>query len=226
MPNKLDLLRFLFRLGFQKVVLLERAFGLLLFIGIGSALTYLLQTFGWKLDRFLSFVLVLVVFTLIQKLLSAVRKTSIYYAAVSFVCVWLSVQTMPSVPAFLSSLAFLLGLYFLVFVVAKQLVLGLASITLNNAVDVSGLKVGMIPAEQIVRVKQGDGTVYYEKRQVEFSSGQGDNTIISPDPVGLTAGQIVQLQNLAREGVLAEFGNRVNIQPSIRFAPVISSACC
>ena len=219
--NKSDLLRSLFRLSFQKVVLLERAFGLLLFVGIGSALTYLLQTFGWKLDQFLSFALVLVVFTLIQKLLSAVPKTSVYYAVVSFVCIWLSVQTMPSVPAFLSSLAFLLGLYFLVFVVAKQLLLGLASITLNNAVDVSGLKVGMIPAEQIVRVKQRDGTVYYEKRQVEFSSGQGDNTIISPDPVGLTAGQIVQLQNLAREGVLAEFGNRVNIQPSIRFAPVI-----
>ena len=221
MPNKLDLLGYFSKAIFQKSTLLEKSFSLLLFVGIGSILTYLLQTFGWKLDRFLSFVFVLVAFTLIQKLLSAMPKTTLYYAVVSFVCVWLSVQTTPSVPVFLSSFAFLLGLYFLVFVAAKQLVLGLASITLNNAVDVSGLKVGMIPAEQIVRVKRRDGTVYYEKRHVEFSSGQDDNTIISPDPAGLTADEIVQLQNLARKGALAEFSNRVNIQPSIRFAPVI-----
>ena len=220
-PNKLDLLRYFSKAIFQKLTLLEKLLNLLLFIGIGSALTYLLQTFGWKLDRFLSFVLVLLVFASIQKLLSAVRKTPVYYAVVGFLCVWLSVQTIPSVPAFLSSLAFLLVLYLVVFVVAKQLVLGLASITLNNAVDVGGLEVGMIPAEQIVRLKQRDGTVYYEKRQVEFSSGQGDNIIISPDPEGLTADEIVQLQALAKEGVLAEFGNQVNIQPSIRFAPVI-----
>ena len=221
MPNKLGPLGSIFKAIFEKSTLLERLFSLLFFVGIGSTLTYLLQTFGWKLDRFLSFVLLLVVFILIQKLLSSVRKTSIYYAAVGFFCVWLSVQTMSSVLTFLSGLAFLFGLYFVVFVVAKQLFLGLASITLNNAVDVSSLKVGMIPAEEIVRIKRRDGTVYYEKQQVEFSSGQGDNTIISPDPTGLTADEIVELQNLAKEGALAEYDNSVNIQPSIRFAPII-----
>ncbi len=219
--NKSDILRSLFRVNFQKAVLLEKAFSLLLFIGIGSAFTYLLQTFGWELDRFLSFLFVLVVFILGQKLLSTVPKTPIYYAVVSFVCVWLSLRGMPSVSSFLSSFAVLLGLYFFVFVVAKQLVLGLASITLNSTVDVSRLEVGMIPAEQIVQVEQAGGAVHYEKRQVDFSSGQDNRTIISPDPAGLTAAEIVRLRNLAAEGALAEFGNRVNIQPSIGFAPVI-----
>ena len=110
----------------------------------------------------------------------------------------------------------------MVFVVAKQLVMGLASFTLDNAVDVTGLQVGMIPAEQIIRVEQSNGTFRYERQQVEFSSGQNDNIVISPDPAGLTSEEIIQLQHLAAAGALAEFGNQIRIQPSIRFAPVIS----
>ena len=97
MRNKLDLFRYFFKSNFQKAALLEKFFGLLLFIGIGSALTYLLQRVGWEPDRFLHLVLVLVAFTLIQKLLSPLPKTPVYYAVVSFVCVWLAVQATPSV---------------------------------------------------------------------------------------------------------------------------------
>ena len=222
MRNKLDLFRYFFKSNFQKTSLLEKFFSLLVFIGIGSPLTYLLQRFGWELDRFLSFVLVLVAFTLIQKFLSLLPKTPVYYAVVGFVCIWLAMQSTPSLPIFLSGLAFFLGLYLVVFVIAKQLVLSLASVTLDNAVDVEGLQVGMIPAEQIVRVEQQDGTVHYEKKQVEFSSGQDDSIVISPDPAGLTTEEITQLQNLAAEGAFTEFGNQINVQPSIRFAPVIA----
>ena len=222
MGNKLEIFRYFFKSNFQKSVLLEKFFGLLLFIGIGSALTYLLQRVGWEPDRFLHLVFVLVVFMLIQKLLSPLPKTPVYYAVISFVCVWLAVQTTPSVPVFLAGFAFFLGLYLVVFIIAKELVLSLASVTLDNAVDVNGLQVGMIPAEQIVRVEQPDGTVRYEKKQVGFSSGQDDSIVISPDPSGLTPEDIAQLRDLAAAGALAEFGNRINVQPSIRFAPVIS----
>jgi len=222
MRNKLELLQRFLKSNFQKKELLEKFFSLLVLIGVGSVLTYLLQYFGWELDRFLSFALVLVAFMLIQKLLLLLPKTPVYYAVVGFVCVWLAVQSTPSLPIFLSGLAFFLGLYIVVFVIAKQLVLSLASITLDNAVDVSGLQVGMIPAEQIVRVEQPDGTVRYEKKQVILSSGQEDSIVISPDPAGLTTEEIAQLQDLAAEGAFAEFGNRINVQPSIRFAPVIA----
>ena len=222
MQNKLDLLRYFFKSYFQKETLLEKLFSLLMFIGIGSGLTYVLQHFEWEPDRFLHLVLVLGAFTLIQKMLSPLPKTPVYYAVVSFVCVWLAVQTTPSIPVFLSGFALFLGLYLVVFVIAKQLILSLASVTLDNAVDVNGLQVGMIPAEQIVRVEQPDGTVRYEKKQVEFSSGQDDNIVISPDPAGLTTEEIAELQNLAAAGAFVEFGNQINVQPSIRFAPVIS----
>ena len=222
MSNKLDLFRYFFKSYFQKDTLLEKLFNLLLFIGIGSGLTYLLQHFEWEPDRLLHLILVLVAFTLIQKLLSPLPKTPVYYAVIGFVCVWLALQATPSVPIFLSGFAFFLGLYLVVFVIAKQLVLSLASVTLDNVVDVYGLQVGMIPAEQIIRVEQPDGSVHYEKQQVDFSSGQKDNIVISPDPIGLTSEEISELQHLAAAGAFAEFGNQINVQPSIRFAPVIT----
>ena len=222
MPNKLALLRGFVVSNFQMAALLEKLFNLLFFIGIATALTSLLKLLGWQLDRFVSLFLALAAFALVQRLLSPVPKTPVYYVVVGFACVWFSVQSAPSVPAFLSGFAFFLGLYLVVFVFAKQLVLGLASITLDNAVDVNGLRVGMIPAEQIVRVPQPDGSVRYEKKQVAFSSGQDDNIVVSPNPAGLDAEEIKHLRDLAASGALAEFENQIRIQPSVRFAPVIS----
>ena len=222
MPNKLALLRGFVRSNFQGAALLEKLFNLLFFIGIATALTSLLELLGWQPDRFVHLILLLVAFTLIQKLLSPVPKTPVYYTIVGFACVWLSVRSAPSVPAFLSSFAFFLGLYLVVFVLAKQLVLGLASIALDNVVDVKRLQVGMIPAEQIVRVPQPDGSVRYQKKQVAFSSGQDDNIIVSPNPAGLDAAEIAHLRNLAESGALAEFENQIRIQPPVRFAPIIS----
>ena len=222
MPNKLELLRSFVMSNFQGAALLERLFNLLLFIGIATALTPLLELLDWQPDRFVRLLLVLTVFTLIQKMLAPVPKTPVYYVIVGFACVWLSVRSAPSVPAFLLGFAFFSGLYLVVFVIAKQLVLGLASIALDNTVDVKGLQVGMIPAEQIVRVPQPDGSARYEKRQVAFSSGQDDNIVVSPNPVGLDAEEIADLQHLAASGALAKFKNEIKIQPSVRFAPVIS----
>ncbi|MDE0017809.1 MAG: hypothetical protein OXU51_16620 [Candidatus Poribacteria bacterium] len=222
MPNKLTLLRGFVTSNFQGAGLLEKLFNLLFFIGIATALTSVLELLGWQLDRFAGLLLVLAAFALVQKLLSPIPKTPVYYAVVGFACVWFSVRSAPSIPVFLSGFAFFLGLYLVVFVIAKQLVLGLASIALDNAVDVKGLRVGMIPAEQIIRVPQLDGSVRYEKKQVAFSSGQDDNIVVSPDPAGLDAEDIAQLQHLAARGALAEFENQIKIQPSIRFAPVIS----
>ena len=221
-PNKLALFRDFLMSNFQKASVLEKLFNLLFFIGIGTAVTLLLELLEWQPDPLLRLVSVLVAFVLIQKLLSPVPKTPVYYAIVGFACVWLAVRSAPSLSALLGGLAFFLGLYVIVFVIAKQLVLSLASLTLDRVIDVRNLQVGMIPAEQIVRISQPDGSVRYERKQIEFSSGQDDNIVISPDPAGLDAEKIAQLQHLAAEGALAEFGNQIRVQPAIRFAPVIS----
>ena len=220
--NKLSLFRGFLRSIFRKSMLLEKLFNLLLLLGISSALTHLPEWLAWQPDRFVRLVMALAVFALLRKSLSRLPKTPVYYAIVSFVCVWLSVRLAASVAAFFSNVVFFFGMYFVVFVIAKQWVLSLASSMLDSVIDVSDLEVGMIPAEQIVRVAQPDGTVGYEKRQVVFSSGHDTNTIITPDPVGLNADEIAELQRLAAEGALADFENQIRVQPSIRFAPVIT----
>ncbi len=220
--NKVALLRGFLISNFQGTAVLEKLFNLLLFIGIATALTSVFELLEWQPDRLLHLLLVLTMFALIQKLVSPVPKTPVYYAVVGFMCVWFSVRSAPSVLGLLVSFAFFLGLYLVVFVVARQFVLSLASLTFDHTVDVKGLQVGMIPAEQIVRVAQPDGSVRYEKRQVDFSSGRDDTLVVSPDPAGLDAEEIAQLQHLAAAGALAEFGNQIKVQPSIRFAPVIT----
>ena len=222
MENKLELLRHFVRSNFQKAKVIESLFSLILFIGVGAALMSLLRRIGWEPDPFLHLVFVLVAFTMVQKLLSLLPKTPVYYAVIGFACLYLAIQAAPSLPVFLTSFAFFLALYFLVFFVAKQLILSVASVMLDSTVEVSRLQPGMVPAEQIVRVEQPDGSIRYEKRQVEFSRGRGENVVISPDPAGLTAEEVDQLQHLAGAGVFAEFGNQIKVQPAIRFAPIIT----
>ena len=222
MQNKRELLQRFVKSNFQKAKVLESLFSLILFIGVGAALASLLQRIGWEPDPFLHLVFVLVAFTIVQKLLFLLPKTSIYYVVIGFTCLWLAVQSAPSVPIFLANFAFFLALYFLVFFVAKQLILSVASVMLDSTVEVSRLQPGMVPAEQIVRVEQPDGSTRYEKRRGELSRGRGKNVVVSPDPAGLTAQEVDQLQHLTRAGAFAEFGNQIKVQPAIRFAPIIT----
>ena len=223
MPNKLELLRHFVRSNFQKSKMFESLFSLILFVGVGAALTSLSRRIGWEPDPFLDLVFILVGFTMVQKLLSLwLPKTPVYYVVIGFACLYLAIQAAPSLPVFLASFAAFFVLYFLVFFVAKQLILSVASVMLDSMVEVSRLQPGMVPAEQIVRVEQSDGSIRYEKRRVEFSRGRGENVVISPDPAGLTAQEVDQLQHLTGAGAFAEFGNQIKVQPSIRFAPIIT----
>ena len=121
--NKLTILRHFFTEIFQKERLFKQIFNLFLLIGIGSAITYISQSFEWEINRILQVILVLTTFTLIQKLLSYLPKTPVYYTVIGFVCVWLSLKASTSITVFISSFAFFLGLYIVIFVIAKQLIL-------------------------------------------------------------------------------------------------------
>ena len=222
MQNKRELLRHFVRSNFQNAKVFESLFSLIFFIGVGTVLTSLLRRIGWEPDPFLRLVFVLVAFTMLQKLLSLLPKTLIYYTVIGGACLYLAIQAAPSLSAFLTNFAFFLAVYFLVFFVAKQLILSVASVMLDSTVEVGRLQPGMVPAEQIVRVEQADGSSRYEKRQIEFSRGRGENVVISPDPVGLTDKEIEQLQHLTGTGAFAEFSNQIKVQPAIRFAPIIT----
>ena len=200
--------------------LLDKLYGLLQFILIGAGLTYLFEKTGWQLDRMMQLVLTLIIFAGVQKVLGSLLKTPTAVVIVLFGNGWLIVKNAPSIGLLLGGLAFLLGFYLLIFVIAKQLVLQLASAAFDRIIEVSALQAGMILSEHIFKMEQEDGCTYYEKR-MSRSERQGGK-LITADPVGLSAETICELQSLVKENAFAHFDNKIRIQPAIRFAPVIA----
>ncbi len=199
---------------------LEKLYGLLQFILIGAGLGYILDRIGWKLDRVAQLVLVLVIFAGVQKLLGQLLKTPTAVVIVLFGSGWLMFKNSPTLGLLLGGLTFFLFFYLLIFVVARQLVLQLASAAFDRVIEVSNLRVGMILSEYIFKMEQEGGYFYYEKRMSKREH-QGDE-LITADPVGLSVETIKELQSLVKENAFAHFDNKIRIQPTIRFAPVIA----
>ena len=199
---------------------LEKLYGLLQFILIGAGLTYLFGRLGWQADRVMQLVLVLAIFAGVQKVLGRLLKTPTAVVVVLFGSSWLMFKNAPTLGLLLGGIAFFLVFYLLIFVVAKQLVLQLASVAFDRVIKVADLQVGMILSEHIVKMEQEDGRVHYEK-QMEKNERQGAE-LITTDPVGLSAETIGELKSLVKENAFAHFDNKIRIQPAIRFAPVIA----
>lgn len=198
---------------------LEKLYSLLQFILIGAGLTYLFGRLGWQLDQMMQLVLMLVIFVGVQKVLGRLLKTPTGVVILLFISGWLMLKSSPSIGILLAGIAFSICFYLIVFVVARQLVIQLASAAFDRVVEVSDLQVGMILSEHIVKMEQ-DGRVLYEK-QMDRNERQGAE-LITTDPVGLSAETIKELQSLVKENAFAHFDNKIRIQPAIRFAPVIA----
>lgn len=210
----------LMKSSFDRDSVLEKLYGLLQFILIGAGLGYILDRFGWQLDRVMQLVLVLAIFAGVQKVLGRLSKTPTAVVVVLFGSSWLMFKNAPSIGLLFGGLAFLLGFYLLIFVVAKQIVLQLASVAFDRVIKVSDLQVGMILSEHIVKMEQEDGHVHYEK-QMDQNKRQGAE-LVTTDPVGLSAETISELKSLVKENAFIHFDNKIRIQPAIRFAPVIA----
>ena len=219
--DKLKFLRKNFIVNLQKERLLKQIFNLLILVGIGSTMAYMSKLFEWEINRPLQKGFVLTIFILVRTVLSSIPKTPTYYTIIGFACIWISLKTSATIVGFIYSFSFFLGLYFIIFVITKQLILGLA-MTLERNINIKNLKVGMIPAERIVKTTNQDGVTCYEKQQVTFSGGITDNIIISPSATGLSKEEITELKKLADQGTFIKYGNEIKIQPNICFAPVIS----
>jgi len=99
--------------------------------------------------------------------------------------VWLMQKNTHPLGLLLLGSVFFIAFYLLIFVIAKQLVLQLASIAFDRIIDVSNLYVGMILSEHIIKMQQDDGKVHY-KKQMSKNDLQGGE-LITRDPVGISA---------------------------------------
>ena len=199
---------------------LDKLFGLLQFILISVGLTYLLSRLGWELDHLTQFVIMLLIFAGLRKMLGSLLKTPTAVVITLFFCGWFTLKTSPNIEMLLIGIAFSFCSYLLIFVVAKELVLQIASVAFDQLVEVSNLQVGMIPSEHIFKMQQQDGSFYYEKRMSRNQRQGGE--LITTDLIGLSAETIGKLQGLAKAEAFAHFDDKIRIQPAIRFAPVIA----
>ncbi len=111
--------------------------------------------------------------------------------------------------------------YLTVFFFGKHFIENLDSMVLDREVDISDLKEGMVPAEQIVRIKGDDGEVTYSKQGFALPNVLNSNVVLGTLPGGVSKEKAAELKQLSEDGKFEDFDNTIRIQHSVRFAPVI-----
>ena len=84
---------------------------------------------------------------------------------------------------------------------------------------ISDLKEGMIPAERILFNEE---TKRFEKQSGITAKALSKNVILDVGTHQLKKEKVAQLKQLAADGTFEPFGNAINIQKSIPFAPIIA----
>ena len=91
----------------------------------------------------------------------------------------------------------------------------------TREIPITNLHLNMIPAERIVKMEQQGMADKYVKVAAGFASPAQENVIVDVSSEGLTSEQIARLQQLAAQGDLSEFENKLLIQEKIPFAFMI-----
>ena len=111
--------------------------------------------------------------------------------------------------------------YIAIFFFARHFVQNLDSMVLDREIDLSDLKKGMVPAEQIVKTKGDDGEVTYSKKDFALPNVLNSNIILGTLPGSVSKEKVAELKQLSEEGEFEDFDNKIRIQRSVRFAPMI-----
>ena len=117
-----------------------------------------------------------------------------------------------------------LKIYFLdlaVFFFGKHFIENLDSIVLDREIDIADLKEGMVPAEQIVKTERSDGEITYGKQRFALPNVLNSNIVLGTLPGGVSKEKAAELKQLSEDGEFEDFDNKIRIQHSLRFAPVI-----
>ena len=112
-------------------------------------------------------------------------------------------------------------LYITIFFFGRHFIHNLDDMVLDREILISELEEGMVPAEQILKTEGNDGEVTYSKQGFALTNVLNSNIIIGTLPGGVSNEKAAELKQLAEDGKFADFENKIRIQRSLRFAPVI-----
>jgi Flp pilus assembly protein protease CpaA len=196
--------------------------GFILFLGFGYLVSYIFWRFRIPVDSFLRFLLIIFLFPMIDEQLKKRKGTKKFrdkvLIPVSFLFIFLSSR---SIMETAMTLVILCLIWIIIFPVMRIFIMALEGMIGDRDVQISDLREGMIPAEQIVKVEKEEG-IHYEKRDFALPNPLKGEVILAPFPGGITKDQIEELKKLAEEGHFEGFGNKIRIQGSVRFAPIIT----
>ena len=203
----------------------EMGFRLIFLLGLRQLVTLSLGWLGVELGFWHQLLLVLSLYFILNHYVAKYRLEKFRNSVVCVVLIGLIIVTTPwTLSAWSAAYVPLLKiylLYILIFFFGRNLIYNLDSMVLGREIDISDLREGMVPAEQIVKTEGEDGEVTYSKEGFALPNVLNSNIILGTLPGGVSKEKVAELKQLLEEGEFEDFKNKIHIQRSVRFAPVV-----
>ncbi len=212
------------REDFRKQIF-ERIFQLIFLLGLRQFVILSLRWLGIEVGLWHQLLVVFSLYFILSYYVKKFGLERIRNYVVSVVMIQLIVITTPwTLSAWSQAYAPLLKIYLLyltVFFFGRYFIENLDSMVLDREVNISDLKEGMVPAEQIIRVGGSDGEITYRKQEFALPNVLDSNIVLGTLPGGVSKEKAAELKQLATDGEFEDFDNTIRIQYSLRFAPMI-----
>lgn len=203
----------------------DMVFRLIFLLGLGQFITLSLNWLGIELGFWYRLLLVLSLYFILSHCVKKFGLERIRNYVVCVVLIGLMVITTSwTLSAWSAAYVPLLKVYLVyiaIFFFGKHFVHNLDSMVLDREIDISDLKERMVPAEQIVKIEGEDGELVYSKQGFALPNVLNTNIVLGTLPGGVSKEKVAELKQLAEDGKFADFDNKIRIQRSVRFAPVI-----
>ncbi|MDE0425147.1 MAG: hypothetical protein OXN25_09785 [Candidatus Poribacteria bacterium] len=203
----------------------DMIFRLIFLLGLGQLIMLSLDWLGIELGFWYRLLLVLSLYFILSHYVEKFGLERIRNYVVCVVLIGLMVITTSwTLSAWSAAYVPLLKVYLVyiaIFFFGKHFVHNLDSMVLDREIDISDLKERMVPAEQIVKIEGEDGELVYSKQGFALPNVLNTNIVLGTLPGGVSKEKVAELKQLAEDGKFADFDNKIRIQRSVRFAPVI-----
>lgn len=210
--------------NFRKQIF-DLIFSLILLLGLRQLVMLSLSWLGVELRFWNQLLLVLFLFFALNYYITKFSLERIRNFVVCVVLIELMVITTPwKLSAWSGTYVPFLKIYLLyiaIFFFGKHFIYNLDNMVLDREIDISDLKEGMVPAEQILKIEREDGEVAYSKQEFSLPNVLNTNIILGTLPGGVSTEKTAELKQLTEDGKFEGFDNKIRIQRSLRFAPMI-----
>ena len=205
--------------------ILEMVFRLIFLLGLRAVVTLSLGWLGIELGFWHQLLIVLSLYFIFSHYVAKFSLGKIRNYVVCVLLIELMVITTPwTLSAWSEAYTPLLKIYLvyvLIFFFGRHFIYNLDSIVLGREIDISELEEGMVPAEQIVKTEGDDGEVSYSKQEFVLPNVLNANIVLGTLPGGVSKEKTAELKQLSADGSFEDFENKIRIQRTLRFAPVI-----